>query len=327
MNHKVLVIGDPHFKTNNVTECQLMTRRLIELAQSEHVDQIICLGDVLDRHETIHVVPLENAIQCLYQLSQIAPLVVLIGNHDRPNNNHFLTGDHPFHALKYWNNTRIVDRVDSETINGARFLYVPYVPPGRFMEAILTHCDEQTMKRMNCIFAHQEFYGVHMGPMISETGDRWADDYPLVVSGHIHEEQVLQPNLIYVGTPMQHAFGEDPNKSVSIFTFDDKGFTRRRIDLGIGKKIVVKSTPEEALEYRPLPNTQIKMIITCTNSDFKTLLKHTRIKALQKAGVKIQWKSVQEYRKVVLEKRIGFRDRMLEKIGMDQELMDIFVKI
>ncbi len=49
---------------------------------------------------------------------------------------------------------------------------VPYVPPGRFVEA-LNIIDNEWWKNVNCIFAHQEFYGCKMGAIESIEGDKW----------------------------------------------------------------------------------------------------------------------------------------------------------
>ncbi len=68
---------------------------------------------------------------------------------------------------------------------------VPYVPPGRFVEA-LNIIDNEWWKNVNCIFAHQEFYGCKMGAIESIEGDKWDHSFPLVISGHIHSEQRLK---------------------------------------------------------------------------------------------------------------------------------------
>src|SRR5438067_639302 len=131
-----LTIGDPHFKVDNAIETDEMSRKIISLAHKEPPDFIVVLGDVLDRHENIHVDPLERSTLFLEQLSLIAPLYVIIGNHDRPNNSIFLTSQHPFNSFKRWPQTTIVDKVVTATIKGRQFCFVPYVPPGRFMEAL-----------------------------------------------------------------------------------------------------------------------------------------------------------------------------------------------
>ena len=109
---KVLTIGDPHFKVSNVPESEAMTKNLIEIAKQMKPDLIVCLGDILDRHETIHVTPLTLSIQFLEELEQIAPLYTIIGNHDRPNNSDFMSDQHPFNALKQWKNQRWDWRTD-----------------------------------------------------------------------------------------------------------------------------------------------------------------------------------------------------------------------
>src|SRR5665647_2317252 len=98
---KALVVGDNHFKVNNVTETNEMTKRLLILAEQERPDFIVLLGDILHRHETIHVVPLMGCERMIQALSQISPTFICIGNHDRPNNSNFLTDEHPFNAMKH----------------------------------------------------------------------------------------------------------------------------------------------------------------------------------------------------------------------------------
>ena len=65
-----------------------------------------------------------------------SPLYILIGNHDLPNPDSFLIHEHPFTALHNWANTFVSDIGIDKKINGKRFLFMPYVLPGRFYEAL-----------------------------------------------------------------------------------------------------------------------------------------------------------------------------------------------
>src|SRR5579864_8984065 len=124
-----LVIGDPHFKVSNVRETDAMTASIIRVAAQRHPDIIVVLGDVLDRHETIHVSPLTRAIKFLAQLMSIAPVYVLIGNHDLKNNRQFVSDEHAFTALKFWGTSmNVVDTTTVVNIKGQVFTFVPYVP-------------------------------------------------------------------------------------------------------------------------------------------------------------------------------------------------------
>src|SRR5436305_10563098 len=177
----VLVIGDPHFKISNVCDTDLMVESIIRIATERHPDIIVVLGDILDRHENIHVSPLTRSIKFLTSLMTIAPTYALIGNHDLKNNKQFLSDEHPFTALKFLPGITIVDTTILTIIKNQTFVFVPYVPPGRFEEA-LNKCDN--WQTATCIFAHQEFKGAQMGAIVSTEGDSWLTSQPYVASGH-----------------------------------------------------------------------------------------------------------------------------------------------
>src|ERR1700677_1968587 len=165
-----LVIGDPHFKISNIIETQAMIASIMIQANKKRPDIIVVLGDVLDRHESIHVSPLTRAVNFLKSLTEITPTYVLIGNHDLKNNQQFLSDEHPFVSLKYWHqNMTIVSTTLMVNIKGQNLVFVPYVPPGRFLEA-LNLC--QGWESATAIFAHQEFFGCQMGAICSTDGDK-----------------------------------------------------------------------------------------------------------------------------------------------------------
>ncbi len=296
----VLCIGDPHFKVKNQKETDKMEESLLHLLEERTPDFIVVLGDVLHRHETIKESPLSRATKLLKMLEEHAPVYIPIGNHDRPNNSVFLTDQHPFNAMKYWDNTVVADVPLQMTIKGHRFTLVPYVFPGRFEEA-LRYTSVEGWQKSTCIFAHQEFRGAKMGAIISEDGDVWGLDLPLVISGHIHNYDRLQSNIIYVGTPIQHAFGDRADKTVSWFTFEPNGeFTEERIDLGVPKKVSI-TCPYDKIEDVVLPeNAEIKVIVVGNTSQIKTAEKRTIIKEWIKKGVKVAYRDIST---IDLEKR------------------------
>jgi DNA repair exonuclease SbcCD nuclease subunit len=270
---KIFVIGDPHFKINNMEETNEMCEKILKHLESIQPDAVVCLGDVLDRHETIHVGPLLRSIDFFQKISHNFPLYILIGNHDRPSNQIFLTDEHPFTALKIWRNTWVVDDVFESQIGNHKFLFVPYVPPGRFLEAIESRIGKRDLKEYECIFAHQEFYGAKMGITESIIGDHWPAENPLVVSGHIHDFDKLSNNIIYTGTPIQHAFGDKEDKGVFLFQFDkDKRFSYDKIDLDLPKKKIIKISFSEVPLLKKLEQKNYyKLVISGTPEELKTL--------------------------------------------------------
>ena len=350
---RCVAIGDPHFKTKNKREMELMVTKSIEFIRKIKPDFIINLGDTLDTHEKIHVVPLTQSINWMEELSTIAPLYVIIGNHDRPNNSDFLSDLHPFNGMKDNKNIKIVDCVKTCEINDFKFMFVPYVPPGKFNEAISTIEDNiNNIKDYTCVWSHQEFYGAKMGAIISKDGDKWPLHNPIVVSGHIHDYQRPQENMIYTGTPIQHAFGDHARKTISLFTFsrDDNTIksdynknnrnntvivngircTEERIDLGLPKKRIFRLTTQEVLTWQPPQNSLIKLIILGTNAELKATMKLSLIKQWEKSGIKIDTKTTDDHAGIsdtvndVLEREIHFKQKLKQRVEHDPRMNKLY---
>ena len=329
---RVLTIGDPHFKTNNVKEVKIMCDKIYALIESSELDLIVVMGDILDRHEHIHVVPLTESIKFLLKLSTYKETYVLIGNHDRPNNSDYLSDFHPFNGLKGINNLHIIDKVICREYHNLKFIFAPYVFPGRFQEALDTI--NLNLNDIKTIFCHQEFYGTKMGAVVSTIGDKWPLDKSFIISGHIHDYCRPQDNIVYVGTPMQHAFGDRDDKTVSVWDiFEDKIPDEKRLDLGLIKRLSCNIHCSELLKWIPPPNYIIRLIINGTNSEIKAIMKLDYIKDLRKQGIKIHYNSVDELnigvnKKINIDEvKLPYAMRLKSKINNNQELLLLYNKI
>lgn len=300
---RVLCIGDVHIKINNIKESKSLIENILQRIVEVSPDLIVVMGDILDRHESIHVVPRTIATKFLIKLSELKKTYVLIGNHDRPNNSDFLSDYHPFVGVDR-ENLIICDKVIQDQIGDRKFLFVPYVYPGRFIEAIQTLRAEpvsEWIQSINCIFAHQEFYGTSMGVVVSTVGDKWPLEYPYIISGHIHDYCRPQSNIVYIGTPHQNAFGESENKTISLFTFTQEGLgpegpdpEEQRIDLKLMKRLVCKISCGAVVSWIPPEGYIIKLIIEGTNSEIKAVMKLDYIKKLAKLGIKVVYNTIDE---------------------------------
>lgn len=295
MSVKALIIGDPHFKVSNRRETDIMVKDILDEAKKHQPHFIVVLGDVLDRHEIIHVNPLTRAISFLQALTRYAPTYVLIGNHDLKNNQEFLSEEHPFTALKSWKDITIVDRPISRIIQDQSFVFVPYVPPGQFLQALehLPLSDVTHWTKARCIFAHQEFRGCHMGAIISSEGDVWNPEWPLVISGHIHDYQQLQRNLLYPGTPIQHTYSDRQDKGITLCHFppNTDDYQSTRLTLTVPLKHIVRLSYTQ-LTHPPTIRGEAKIIISGTSNEIKGLQSHPTIDAWKRDGHKIVFKTL-----------------------------------
>ena len=302
----VLFIGDPHFMVTNIPEVEIFIERVKELAKEKKPDLIIIAGDLLHTHERLHTLPLNKAYEFVDSMRRIAKTYVLVGNHDMCNNQQFLTDNHWMNGMKEWDKTIIVDKVITEKINNCLFTFVPYVPPGRFQEALFSLDEHEGLwRKSDCIFAHQEFFGCKMGAIVSVEGDKWPLDYPEVISGHIHSKQKPQNNVYYSGSAMQHAFGESSKNIIAYLTFESgqKGYRLDEIDLNLPRKKIVYMDVENVDDYE-LPDTDDKIKITVSGvyDQFKALKKTNKYKKLVDKGIKVVFKAKKiEHEKKILE--------------------------
>lgn len=283
---KCLVVGDIHIKLDNLSDIHLFIRKLEQEIKNRQPNFIILLGDVLHTHERIHTSCLQHAEELFAMCTNYSPTYVLVGNHDYISNSQFLTSNHWMTPFSRWRNLHIVDRVtDIQLTHEYRFIACPYVPEGRFIEALNT---VENWKEATMIFGHQTLDGVKMGAIKTENVEEWLDTYPFLCSGHIHDKQVVQPNLYYTGTPMQQAFGESHHKTIVEFSWADGVRSQEEIELKVAIKRILYLTIEQAYTFhiQPEPYEMIRLTIKGTREEctifkktpaFRTLSQHTKI--------------------------------------------------
>ena len=322
INMKILFIGDPHIKTDNNEEVSILLLELQKKCELHHFDRIIIGGDLMHYHERIFTQALNKTLEFVVTLSKYAPVDIIVGNHDMINNQQFLSSHHWMHVLSHLENVFVIDKPVCRKIDDFTFLICPYVFPGRFIEALETECKE--WKTMNVIFAHQEFKGCKMGAIISKDGDEWKDDNPLVISGHIHDNQRIGKNIYYPGTPLQHAFG-DMDKRIVCYIDENGLCTDLPLDVPIKK--IINSEIKDLKDLKVKSNESIKLKLKGTAEECK-LFKQTAVytEYINK-GVKIQFevgdKSLSMGLKVNedTKKKTTFRSILENSVQMDGDTL------
>jgi len=334
MSHSVLVLGDLHIHDKTMVEGNILVSKVLNMISNNSYDFIVILGDILHSHETIKMFPYNLAINFLKSVAKLLPTYLLLGNHDIVNNSVFQPDIHPFIALIDYPNLTIINKAKYIQIKNQFYYMLPYVSPGRFYEALLTSSKDEIellerFKTTTAIFAHQEFRNCQMGAIKSTKGDIWGLDKPLVISGHIHGYEILQPNIIYVGTPYQTTFDDSIDKTVSHFTFNGKEFKEERIDLKISKKKIMKINVNELEDFKIPEDLMIKLKITGTDAEIKAVMKNTKIKELEKQGVLISYNTLISKKSFapVEHKELSYVPRLQKTIACHPRLSDLLQKL
>jgi DNA repair exonuclease SbcCD nuclease subunit len=318
MNSKhvnALIIGDIHVKHDNIPEINIFIDKLEQLALEKKPDFILLLGDNLDTHEKVLTLCLNKIYEIINRLRRISIVFTIIGNHDLQSNNEFLSDKHWCNAVKEWKNVTVVDNVVETTIHEKKFVFCPYVYPGRFVEALNTIGD--SWKGSKCIFAHQEIKGCKMGAVISVEGDPWPVENPQLISGHIHANQRIQRNVYYPGSALQNAFGESERNIVAYVTFDDTDeYKLEEIDLGLPRKYIVYKSIDDIESYAPdssKKDDKVKLSISGVYEEFKSFKKTKKYKEIVESGVKVVFKPKRSDNKATLEKLESMKEVSLTK--------------
>lgn len=282
INETILIIGDLHFQYNHFIEGEELIEKLIKIAKEKNPQSIILLGDILDTHDTAKCGPWKQACHLINSLSKITMVFVIMGNHDMINNSQFLTDNHFFGPLKRWNNVYIVDTPTLYKFNNKDITMIPYVPCGKFINALDVMKKECTVidtdnsiskgkynwKKSNVIFAHQEF----KGSIFPNKGDDWDVNFPKIISGHIHQSGWINKNIFYAGSSRQVCFDEIDDKKVWILSFEEKDLLLNDIDLKLKskKEITIKYEDIKNFDMSVCNDYYIKLRIKGTKEQFKS---------------------------------------------------------
>ena len=293
----MLVVGDIHFKAKHDLESQEFIQNLLKIVSKKLPEIVVLLGDILHTHNRVDVLAHNYAEELIEKLRKVAKVYVIIGNHDVINSSQFLTKNHIFGPFKKWKNVTIVDEPTAIIYNDKTFFFVPYVPEGRFVEALNTYKGDCVWEFADCIFAHQEFREF-------KGGDAWDPDYPIVISGHIHESSVVGENIYYPGSSTQQSH-KDSQRSVWYIDWnceekEESNFMDNRvtvIDVDSRKRVLLKyDTCDENLSSEAVKellhkykSCRLKMCIAGTVSEIHNFKQTKSYVLLEEAKIIIDY--------------------------------------
>lgn len=338
---KVIAIGDPHFRTKYIQVLEKFIEQTLEHIKNVSPDLVVVLGDTLHHHEKTDSECHVRAVKWFMSISKLTKLVVLIGNHDRRNNSDFQSDVHFFTGLDEHPNIWIIDKATRLNFgDDLDFVFVPYVAPGRFGEALNTLEVKMDEKWPLAVFPHQEFKGAKMGAIVSTHGDEWPLDYPFIISGHIHECQMPQANILYCGTPYQTTHSESPGKGLYLFTYDSDRIkswkSGQKCVVPQGQLLAMKLRVKTSITMSPseflvtdIPhheNLDLRIVIIGQSGDIEALKKSSKYKELARLteGLKIVLRPIFEFQPDPKFHKKKYRDALLETIKDDQDLLSIY---
>lgn len=312
MDNKTLWVGDLHCRLQYLDDFQLMADRIVDVASKRAISRIVLSGDLLHDHSVVRTAAFNAIVDFVQRLAQIAHVFILVGNHDLVSATLFCSTEHPFNAMKFWPGVTVVDKPYITSDGG--IVFCPYVPKGRMVEA-LDQLGRSSWTSARVIFGHQEIRGASSGAIVSIDGDVWEPEFPLLISGHIHERSRLAPNMLYPGTPIQHTFADEPDKTISLF---DENWNETRISLGLKKRLTLQIKATEFSDVVIPEDAHVRVEVLGTVAEIASVRKTQLYKSLISSGVKI----VPRADEVVVQKvarNITYLQALSEKVALESQ--------
>lgn len=321
---KLLLVGDIHIKRDNLYMINLFRNRLLEHLTKHRYDAIVILGDVLHYHEKIFIQSMETATQLFQDIVRVGdcPLYVLVGNHDMTHD----LASHWMSSVAHLSHRIII--VDKPMAVGS-ILMAPYTHAGDFWNMV----GDTFGSHITTLLAHQEFKGAKMGAFLSTTGDEHDHLSPtqMIFSGHIHDHQKVGDHVVYIGSALQHGFGDVENKMLVELSVPSNQWTPVYLDLP--KRRVVRMRVADVPTLSIHRNDFYKIIVMGTTTEWNQFKKSKHYKSLASNS------QVVIYHELVLIDSVGavvatapktvpdFYSECVRRLGDDDAVVDLFKSV
>lgn len=232
----ILVFGDIHVERNSLDRDQIMLKNIVAIAkQMENLDVIIFLGDLGFYTDIGDYNVTSNLLYFLGELAKIKMTILIKGNHDVESS--IKTDFFKKLASKKIVNLHVVNGISIFKINEIQFGCISYMDDAQDFYRNLNLLEMGSApNRLSVIFSHATVYGTiipNRGPPLSNKTKetiRMDAKMPLLVSGHVHEYQIIRENggtCMYIGSAKQMWYNDDVRShGIAVFRFTSGSQTK-----------------------------------------------------------------------------------------------------
>jgi DNA repair exonuclease SbcCD nuclease subunit len=217
---RILRVGDPHVKPNNMAESQKLLQFIHDMVLQQKPDRLEILGDLFHTHSMLRLEVVAFWDSWLDRLSDIVETVVIVGNHDQ-------SGDYSSrnNALSVFK--RIVKPTLHIVENSSIKDGVAYMAYYHGNEEFIAQANKLKLEGGKYLVCHATFDGskYESGTYAPDGIDPAKIEFDLIISGHIHSTQRIERGnqvVIYPGTAKWDTLSDaNEKKGIWLFEHDD----------------------------------------------------------------------------------------------------------
>ena len=279
---KIMAFGDIHFhhthRFSHITDSGFTIRELehlscadtlIKLYQEEHIDKLVCLGDIWGPvGDNISAQTLKAVLDFFKKFNEAKiPVDVILGNHDIVDNNLQI---HKLEILSYLSNINLYIIPKKEQ----NFIYMPYCLNDDEAIRFLENIED---KQNKIVFSHLELGGINLGNgIITQKGVSLdlLNEFKMTLQGHYHSGGSYGRKIQIAGSTQR-------------LSFKDKGIARHNIliyDTEIDK---IERRSFECPDWLSFDDDNIEGILKIDNNNYVDINVSTDILLTDKIKSKI----------------------------------------
>ena len=218
---RLLLYADPHWcqyssivrsrgmKYSTRLENEIASINWVQiLAEEQHCDRIICLGDFFDK-ESLN----SEEISALSEIEwSNIPNYFLVGNHEAGINTLEFNSSNIFRTAEFMVISVPRRMIFTEDIN-TEICFLPYILENK-RKSINDYFGEKRCKR-RIILSHNDLKGIQMGQFLSTSGFDLSDieaNCDRFINGHLHNGTRISEKIFNIGNLTGQNFSEDATK-------------------------------------------------------------------------------------------------------------------
>jgi DNA repair exonuclease SbcCD nuclease subunit len=207
-NHAQFATRRPNGLNSRFADCLAVVDQITDYCKAQQIQHVVFLGDLFHSRTKLDIDVFTLTWETMKRLAkQVGDLRLLVGNHDQ------FTRIGDVHAIRPFEEfAQVIDQPTLATVGDCPVYFIPFTANEDKLKEIV-HTIPYNAKLV-CL--HQPVREAIPGPTNSPgKPDFTVEDFPLdrlelVLSGDIHKQQWVggKEKMFYVGSPMQHNFGE-----------------------------------------------------------------------------------------------------------------------
>lgn len=216
---KIIRVGDPHVRPDNLEESERLMQFIYEAAKSPDIGGLEFLGDQMHTHAVLRMEVVEFWMKWAKKFGSIVSTKFLVGNHDQPGD---YQRERTMHSMSCLEGISGVYVISTPWISD-KTLYIPHMSKQEdFVAAIQWAKGQGADLSKHFLVCHQTFNGsMYENGFYAKDGfdPSIVSDFRAVICGHIHKQQQFF-NILYIGTPKWDSIS-DANEEKGIWIFED----------------------------------------------------------------------------------------------------------